>query len=142
MLLNITEIKFRQNEPLGYLFVLNEEKSLIDEKKNDEKINMINRNQLIHFDRNLLLYDVMKFNYVRTNVKEIEEEADEEISGSIEPQQPNEERNISRNNSIKSPLSKKKGDTLSSNRSSNNNKKSKKRKESYSSSSSSSSSSS
>jgi hypothetical protein len=33
MLLNIIEIKFRDNEPLGYCFVLNEEKSLIDEKK-------------------------------------------------------------------------------------------------------------
>ena len=142
MLLNITEIKFRQNEPLGYLFVLNEEKSLIDEKKNDEKINMINRNQLIHYDRNLLLYDVMKFNYVRTNVTEIEEEADEEISGSVEPHQPNgEANNISINNSVKSPKGKRKGETLSSNRSGEN-KRGKRRKDSYSSSSSNSSSSS
>ena len=29
----------------------------------------------------------MKFNYVRTNVREIEEEADEEVSGSIEVNQ-------------------------------------------------------
>ena len=142
MLLNITEIKFRQNEPLGYLFVLNEEKSLIDEKKNDEKINMINRNQLIHYDRNLLLYDVLKFNYVRTNVTEIEEEADEEISGSVEPHQPNgEANNISINNSVKSPTGKRKGETLSSNRSGEN-KRTKRRKDSYSSSSSNSSSSS
>ena len=142
MLLNITEIKFRQNEPLGYLFVLNEEKSLIDEKKNDEKINMINRNQLIHYDRNLLLYDVLKFNYVRTNVTEIEEEADEEISGSVEPHQPNgEANNISINNSVKSPTGKRKGETLSSNRS-DENKRTKRRKDSYSSSSSNSSSSS
>jgi hypothetical protein len=127
---------------LGYLFVLNEEKSLIDEKKNDEKINMINRNQLIHYDRNLLLYDVMKFNYVRTNVTEIEEEADEEISGSVEPHQPNgEANNISINNSVKSPKGKRKGETLSSNRSGEN-KRTKRRKDSYSSSSSNSSSSS
>ena len=140
MLLNITEIKFRQNEPLGYCFVLNEEKALIDEKKNDEKINLINRNQLIHYDRNLLLYDVMKFNYVRTIVTEIEEEADEEISGSIELNQQNLE--TTNNKDLKSPSGKKKLESLSSNRSSNNNKKCKKRKDSYSDSSSSSSSSS
>ena len=137
MLLNITEIKFRQNEPLGYCFVLNEEKSLIDEKKNEEKINLINRNQLIHYDRNLLLYDVMKFNYVRTNVKEIEEEADEEVSGSVEPNQINGDANNTSFNSIKT----KKKDTLNSNRSNTNTKKNKKRKDSDSSSSSSSSSS-
>ena len=65
MYLNIIEIKYRENEPLGYCFVLNEEKSLVDEKKNDSKINLINKNQLINYDKNLLLYDVMKFNYVR-----------------------------------------------------------------------------
>ena len=134
MLLNITEIKFRQNEPLGYCFVLNEEKSLIDEKKNDDKINMINRNQLIHFDRNSLLYDVTKFNYVRVNVKEIEEEADEEISGSIEPNQLNADLN---NNSFASLRSKKKNDSLNSFRSNNinNSKRNKKKSDSSSSSS-------
>jgi hypothetical protein len=137
MLLNITDIKFRQNEPLGYCFVLNEEKSLIDEKKNDEKINMINHNQLIHFDRNILLYDVTKFNYVRTNVKEIEEEADDDISGSIEPNQ----LNADLNNSLASLRSKKRNDSLNSFRSNaNNNSKTNKKKSDESSSSSSSSS--
>ena len=140
MNLNIIEIKFRQNEPLGYCFVLNEEKSLIEEKKNDEKINLINKNQLIHYDKNLLLYDVMKFNYVRTNVTEIEEEADEEVSASVEQNPENGAMNNSVNNSIRKSPTKKKADTLSSNRSTT--KKHKKRKESESSSSSSSSSSS
>ena len=130
MLLNIIEIKFRDNEPLGYCFVLNEEKSLIDEKKNDEKINMINKNQFIHYDNNLLLYDVMKFNYVRTNIKELEEEADEEVSGSVELNQENKEINNSVNNSLKSPNGKKKGDSFSSNKSSIKTKKTKKRKNS------------
>ena len=141
MFLNISEIKFRQNEPLGYCFVLNEEKSFTDEKKNDEKINLINRNQLIKYDRNLLLYDVMKFNYVRTNVTEIEEEADDEISGSVEPNQQNGDlNNKSVNNSIKSPTHRKNQESLSSNRSSHYTKKNKKRKDSDSDSSSSSSS--
>ncbi len=133
MLLNITEIKFRQNEPLGYCFILNEEKSLIDEKKNDDKINMINRNQLIHFDRNSLLYDVTKFNYVRVNIKEIEEEADDEISGSIEPNQLNADLN---NNSFAS-LRSKKNNSLNSFRSNNvnNSKRNKKKSDSSSSSS-------
>jgi hypothetical protein len=136
MNLSIIEIKFRENEPLGYCFVLNEEKSLVDEKKNDDKINLINKNQLIHYDRNLLLYDVMKFNYVRTNVRDIEEEADEEVSGSVEPNQ------LKENSLNKSISSKKKVETLSSLRSNANNKKSKRKKESSSSSYSSSSSSS
>ena len=133
MLLNITEIKFRQNEPLGYCFILNEEKSLIDEKKNDDKINMINRNLLIHFDRNSLLYDVTKFNYVRVNIKEIEEEADDEISGSIEPNQLNADLN---NNSFAS-LRSKKNNSLNSFRSNNinNSKRNKKKSDSSSSSS-------
>ena len=70
---------------------------------------MINKIQFIYYDNNLLLYDVMKFNYVRTNVKELEEEADEEISGSVELNQENKEINNSVNNSIKSPTGKKKG---------------------------------
>ena len=124
--------------------MLNEEKTLINEKKNEEKINLINKNQLIHYDRNLLLYDVMKFNYVRAIVSEIEEEADEEVSGSLDLNQPNLEttnNNSINNKDMKSP-SKKKLESVSSNRSSNNNKKSKRRKDSYSDSSSSSSSSS
>ena len=114
MELNIIEIKFRQNEPLGYCFVLNEqEKILRDDKKRDEKINKINKNQLVQFNKNLLIYDIDKFNYIRTIMKNIEEEADEEISGSMEPE--NE-----KNNSIKEinfPSRKTKKETLSSNES-------------------------
>ena len=77
-------------------------------KKNDEKINLINKNQLIHYDKNLLLYDAMKFNYVRTNVTEIEEEADEEVSASVEQNPENGAMNNSVSNSIrKSPTKKK-----------------------------------
>ena len=132
MYLNIIEIKFRENEPIGYCFVLNEEKSLIDEKKNDDKIILINKNELIRYDSNLLLYDVMKFNYVRANIREIEEEVDGEVSGSIEANQLKDELN---NNSLNNSIgSKKKFDSLSSFRSNTNNKKSKKIKESSSSS--------
>ena len=85
MELNIIEIKFRQNEPLGYCFVLNEiEKILKDDSKRDEKINKINKNQLVQYNKNFLLYDIDKFNYIRTIMKNIEEEADEDISESIE----------------------------------------------------------
>ena len=66
MELNIIEIKFRQNEPLGYCFVLNEvEKILKDDSKREEKINKINKNQLVQYNKNLLLYDIDKFNYIR-----------------------------------------------------------------------------
>ena len=136
MELNIIEIKFRQNEPLGYCFVLNEEEKILkDDKKREEKINKINKNKLVEFDKNLLIYDIDKFNYIRTIMKNIEEEADEEVSGSIsldhehEPNKSNKEMNS---------LSKKtKKETISSNdsRKTKKTKRSKKNKESSSSSS-------
>ena len=83
--LNIIEIKFRQNEPLGYCFVLNEEEKILKEDpKKEEKINRINKNQLVHYNKNLLLYDIEKFNYIRTRMLNIEEEADEDISESVD----------------------------------------------------------
>ena len=88
--LNIIEIKFRQNEPLGYCFVLNEEEKIIkDDPKKEEKINKINKNQLVHYNKNLLLYDVTKFNYIRSRMLNIEEEADEDISESVDINQEN-----------------------------------------------------
>ena len=138
MELNIIEIKFRQNEPLGYCFVLNEEgKILKEDKKREEKISKINKNLLVEFNKSLLIYDIDKFNYIRTIMKNIEEEADEDISESIDPEKDN-------NKSIKELNSKKtKKETLSStdSRKTKGNKKSKKKAKdakSYSSSSSSS----
>ena len=85
MELNIIIIKFRQNEPLGYCFVLNEEEKILkDDNKREERINKMNRNKLVEYNKNLLLYDIQKFNYIRTVMKDIEEVADEEVSGSID----------------------------------------------------------
>ena len=84
MLLNIIEIKFRKNEPLGYCFVLNEDKNIIKEEKIEDKINLIDHNQLIQYDRKLLTYDIYKFNYVRSNIVEFEEINEEDLSNSDE----------------------------------------------------------
>ena len=114
--LNIIEIKFRQNEPLGYCFVLNEEEKIIkDDPKKEEKINKINKNQLVHYNNNLLLYDVTKFNYIRTRMLNIEEEADEDISESVDI---NQENNNNKSAELNNSLSKKtKRDSISSNES-------------------------
>ena len=143
MELNIIVIKFRQNEPLGYCFVLNEEEKILkDDNKREERINKMNRNKLVEYNKNLLLYDIQKFNYIRTVMKDIEEVADEEVSGSIDL----ENENNKSHKEINSPSKKSKRETISSNDSKKTKKSQKKSKKnnkskSYSSSSSSSSSS-
>ena len=114
--LNILEIKFRQNEPLGYCFVLNEEEKIIkDDPKKEEKINKINKNQLVHYDKNLLLYDIEKFNYIRTRISNIDEEADEDISESVDV---NPDNNNNKFAEVNNSISKKsKRDSISSNES-------------------------
>ena len=135
MELNIIEIKFRDNEPLGYCFVLNEEeKFLRPDPKKEEKLNKINKNNLVKYDKNILLYDVSKFNYIRVHMKSLEEEVDEEISE-------NSEVNLEKsrqNNSLMNSSQKVVKDVLDSNesRKTKGTKKKKKRKESDSSSSS------
>ena len=90
----------------------------------------------------ILLYDIQKFNYIRTVMKDIEEVADEEVSGSIDL----ENENNKSHKEINSPSKKSKRETISSNDSKKTKKSQKKSKKnnkskSYSSSSSSSSSS-
>ena len=112
MELNIIVIKFRQNEPLGYCFVLNEEEKILkDDNKREERINKMNRNKLVEYNKNLLLYDIQKFNYIRTVMKDIEEVADEEVSGSIDL----ENENNKSHKDINSPSKKSKRETISSN---------------------------
>ena len=114
MELNILEIKFRQNEPLGYCFVLNEEEKILkDDKRREERINKINKNKLVEFNKNFLIYDIDKFNYIRTIMKNIEEEADEEISVSHD----SEHENNKSNKEINSQSKKIKKETISSNES-------------------------
>ena len=112
MELNIIIIKFRQNEPLGYCFVLNEEEKILkDDNKREERINKMNRNKLVEYNKNLLLYDIQKFNYIRTVMKDIEEVADEEVSGSIDL----ENENNKSHKDLNSPSKKSKRETISSN---------------------------
>ena len=139
MELNIIVIRFRQNEPLGYCFVLNEQEKIIkDDLKREEKINQINKNQLVQYTNNLLLYDIEKFNYIRSKVLGMEEEADEDISESMDL---TTEHNKSKKENTNSPSKKTRKDSLSSkdSKKSKRQKKSQKNNESDSSSSSSSS---
>ena len=139
MELNIIVIRFRQNEPLGYCFVLNEQEKIIkDDLKREEKINQINKNQLVQYTNNLLLYDIEKFNYIRSKVLGMEEEADEDISESMDL---TTEHNKSKKENTNSPSKKTRKESLSSkdSKKSKRQKKSQKNNESDSSSSSSSS---
>ena len=139
MELNIIVIRFRQNEPLGYCFVLNEQEKIIkDDLKREEKINQINKNQLVQYTNNLLLYDIEKFKYIRSKVLGMEEEADEDISESMDL---TTEHNKSKKENTNSPSKKTRKESLSSkdSKKSKRQKKSQKNNESDSSSSSSSS---
>ena len=112
MELNIIVIRFRQNEPLGYCFVLNEQEKIIkDDLKREEKINQINKNQLVQYTNNLLLYDIEKFNYIRSKVLGMEEEADEDISESMDL---TTEHNKSKKENTNSPSKKTRKESLSS----------------------------
>ena len=112
MELNIIVIRFRQNEPLGYCFVLNEQEKIVkDDLKREEKINQINKNQLVQYTNNLLLYDIEKFNYIRSKVLGMEEEADEDISESMDL---TTEHNKSKKENTNSPSKKTRKESLSS----------------------------
>ena len=84
-----------------------------EDSKREERINKINKNKLVEFNKNLLLYDIKKFNYIRTVMQDIEEVADEEVSGSIDLE--NENNKSRKELNLNSPSKKSKKETISSN---------------------------